>query len=260
MTETAYSLPQVYELAFNFRDYSKAVDFLIEAAAPAGLEKIDSMVELGCGPGQYCREFAARGVRSLGIDRSPEMVACANGKCREGKLPCEIIEADMRSFQLPQKVDLACCMMSTFHLLLTNRDVIEHFNAVADNLTSGGVYIIEMTHPRDFFDKGDSSAKNEWTMKDEYLEVHTDWGSDGVTDPITEIVTGTVIYTVKRPTATERHEYREQWREIPAGLIRALVELSGRFAIAGWYGDLDMQVPFDNDKKAWRMVLVLRKI
>ena len=39
----------------------------------------------------------------------------------------------------------------------------------------------------------------------------------------------------------------------------ALVELSGVFTITGWYGDFDLQQPFDNTPAARRMILVLQK-
>jgi len=88
------------------------------------------MVEFGCGPGQYCREFARNGVKAYGVDISPEMIAYIRSKCLEEKLDCTVIEADFRNFNLKQPVDLAVCMMATFGYLLTNEDIINHFHAV----------------------------------------------------------------------------------------------------------------------------------
>ena len=258
MNDSPYSLPQIYELAFSFRDYPKAVDFLIAASEAAGLPKIGAMVELGCGPGQYCREFARRGTASFGVDLSDDMVAYTRQCCRDENLPCEIIEADMRAFGLPAPVDLAVCMMATFHLMLTNDDIVAHLNAVADNLTPGGLYIAELSHPKDIY-RPESCADNRWTMEDNYCSVTTDWASDSILDPITEVRNGTVTFKIKHPTRTETHSFSESWREISVGLIHALVELSGRFRIVATYGDLDLNVPFDTDKKAWRMVLILQK-
>jgi len=257
--KSPYSLPEIYDIAFTFRDYSKAVDFLVEAATRTGLTKVSSMVELGCGPGQYCREFSRRGVISYGIDRSPEMVLYAWKLCEREKLASEILEADFRVFNLPQPVELAVCMMATFNLLLTNEDIIEHLGSVADNLVDGGLYIIELSHPRDMFQLR-TSTNYMWEMERDGIKVKTDWGSDATVDPLSEVETGTIVYTVERDGAIERFSSREQWRDISFGLIKALVELSGRFEIAATYGDLDLAVPFDNDKKAWRMVLVLKKM
>ena len=258
MRDSPYQLPEIYDIAFDFRDIPKAVDFLTSAAHRAGLTNIASMVELGCGPGQYCREFARRKVTSYGVDFSTDMAAYASGLCRDEDLPCSIIEADMRDFRLPEPVDFACCMMATIHLLLTNEDLIASLRSVAANLTPGGLYLIEFSHPRDEY--GDrSSTQNKWTMTRDYVTVETDWGSDAVIDPVTEVNKGTITYRVKTPTTTETHSFTERWRHIPAGLVKALVELSGCFEIVEWYGDLDLNRPFDNGDKAWRMVTVLRK-
>jgi len=258
MNDSPYSLPQIYELAFSFRDYPQAVDFLIAASGAAGLSKIGSMVELGCGPGQYCREFARRGATSFGVDLSQEMVAYTQQCCKDENLPCEIIKADMRAFSLPATVDLAVCMMATFHLMPTNDDIISHFGAVADCLTPGGLYIVELSHPKDIY-RPESCAGNQWTMEDNYCSVTTDWASDSVLDPLSELRNGTVTFKIKHPTRTETHSSTESWREISVGLIHALVAWSGRFRIVATYGDLDLSVPFDTDPKAWRMVLVLQK-
>jgi SAM-dependent methyltransferase len=258
MSESPYQLPEIYDIAFDFRDMTKAVDFLQSAAARTGQTEITSMVELGCGPGQYCREFARRGIPSFGIDLSPEMADYAARLCRDENIPCKIITADMRDYALPHPVDFACCMMATPHLLLTNDDMVAHLRAVAANLTDRGLYIMEFSHPRDTFDSG-MSAQNKWTMTRDYVTVETDWASDAIIDPLTEINTGTITFTVRTPTGTNTHQFRERWREIPAGLITALAALSGRFEIVDWYGDLDLNQPFDCGKKAWRMITVLRK-
>lgn len=256
--KSPYSEPEIYELAFSWRDYPRAVDFIIEAAARAGRPQPGSMVELGCGPGQYCREFARREVKSFGVDLSPEMVRYASEKCTEEKLNCEIIEADFRAFKLPARVDLAVCMMNTFTYLLTNRDIIDHLGAVADCLNPDGLYLIELSHPRDLFSTV-KSANNVWEMERENLKLEIDWCSDAVFDPLTEIDQGTVKINCLKDNETKLIKSIEQSRRIGLGLIRSLIELSERFKIASMYGDLDINQTFDNRKESWRMILLLRK-
>ena len=258
MDKTPYSLPEIYDIAFTFRDYYKAVDFLQEAASRVSLREVKSTVELGAGPAQYAREFARRGVTAFAVDRLPEMNEYARELCARESLTVKFVEEDMRSFRLPQKVDLAICMMATFHCLLTNDDIVQHLNAVADNLVKDGLYIIEMNHPRYAFNTG-SSTQNKWEMERGGIKVQPDWGSDAEFDPLTEIDSGTVIFAVTQDGNTEEHSFTEQWRDITSGLMQALIELSGKFKIAATYGDLSLDIPFDNAKKAWRMVLVLRK-
>jgi len=258
VTKSPYEHSELYELAFSWRDYSKAVDFISEAAALAGLAEITSMVELGCGPGQYCREFARRGVTAYGVDSSPEMALYAQRYYDDEKLPGHILETDMRSFRLEQKVDLALCMMATFSHLLTNRDIVDHFAAVADSLKDDGLYLLELPHPRDAFDT-DKSTRDVWDIEKDGAKLSIDWCSDATFDPIAEIDNGTVRFKLEKDGRVESFESPSESRRLGFGNLRALIDLSGRFHIAAMYGDLDVNIPFDNAKKAWRQVLVLRK-
>jgi len=258
VTKSPYDRPELYEFAFSWRDYARTVDFIAEAAALVGMEEIKSMVDLGCGPGQYCRDFARRGVTAFGVDSSPEMVLYAQRYFDEEKLPGYIMEADMRSFQLERKVDLAVCMMATFVHLLTDRDVLDNFNAVADNLCDDGLYLLELPHPRDVFDT-DKSTKDVWEMEHDGAKLSIDWCSDATFDPITEMDRGTVRFKLEKDGQVESFESPDETRRITFGRLRALLELSGRFHIASMYGDLDVNIPFDNAKKAWRLVILLRK-
>lgn len=256
--KSPYSEPEIYEFAFSWRDYPKAVDFITEAAAGAGWSDVRSMVELGCGPGQYCLEFARRGLKSFGVDLSPEMVSYTSEKSMKEKLDCEIVEADFKTFSLPCRVDLAVCMMNTFTYLLTNRDILEHFNAVADCLNQDGLYLIELSHPRDLFSPV-KSAKNTWEMEKENFKLKIDWCSDATFDPLTEVDQGTVKINCVKDGKTRQIESNEQSRRISLGLIRSLIENSERFKIVSMYGDLDINQTFDNSDKSWRMILLLRK-
>jgi SAM-dependent methyltransferase len=258
MPEDPYRRPELYELAFAWREYPRAVDFLIEAAQLAGRSGVSSMVELGCGPAQYAHEFAKRGITAYGVDRAPEMVRYAQRYWNDERLPGGIVEADMCRFRLDQPVDLACCMMATFTLLTTNREVLAHFEAVADNLNADGIYIVEMPHPRDVLER-EESTKDVWEMEGAIGKLEIDWASDAVLDPTTEVSRGTVRFKLHTDDGHDEYAAPESSRGYSLGLMRALLELSGRFKIAGLYGDIDTAVPFDNDKKAWRMVMVLRK-
>lgn len=252
-----YIYPEAYELAFSWRDHAKAVEFITAAAAECGLDPINSMVELGCGPATYAREFAKRGAIACGLDLSPEMADYARKRAQEEGVDCSIIEGDFRNFDLDRKVDLAILMMATFGYLLSNRDVLDHFNAVADNLSENGLYLIELAHPREVFNE--SCTKNQWEMEEEDQKVAVDWASDAIFDPLTEIDKGTVHFKWTKAGKLIEFSAVEETRRYNLGLLRSLVEQSGRFKIAAMYGDLDLSRTLNNSKESWRMILVLRK-
>lgn len=259
MSQTPYSLPEIYEIAFSFRDYSKANEFLAEVFTSITSRDLKSVVELGCGPGQYCREFAKKDIKATGIYLSREMIAYDREIAIKENLNCEFLEGDMRSFCIPQKADLAICMMATIHLLLTNEDMVDNLNVVADNLVSDGLYIIEMSHPRDTFST-EPLAGRDWEVEKNGLKVHTDWASDAIQDATIEVNTGTVKYNVTRDGKTEEFKSVEKWRDISHGHMLALIELSGRYKIVKEYGELDLNIPYSNDKKSWRMIFVLQRV
>lgn len=259
MEQNPYQRPELYELAFKWRDYKQAVDFISEAAARTGISEITSMVELGCGPGQYCREFAHRGITAYGVDISPEMVLYTQDLFDKNKLPGYILEADFRDFSLEKPVDLAICMMATFNYLLTGDDIVRHFRSVARNLKENGVYLIELPHPRDIYDP-EKGAQDVWEMEDNGTHLSIDWCSDGKLDPITEIDSGTVRIKITKDGATNEMVSPERSHRIGMGHLRTLLELSGVFEIADTYGDLNINQPLDNTKKSWRWLLVLKKI
>lgn len=258
MANKFYEIPEAYDLAFSWRDYAKAVDFIATAAESAGSGPIKSMVELGCGPGQYCREFARRGVTATGLDLSDAMLGYARKLIDSEKSGCGLIKADFRQFELEQPVDLAICMMSTFNYLLTNEEIVGHFKSVAANLAPDGIYLIELPHPKELYTPPDP-GRNKWEMEKDDLKVEVTWGATVSPNPITEIDDITVRLVIEKDGKQTIHENPDRQRSLGFGVISALIELSGCFDIAATYGDIDTAIPFDNSEKSWRMVLVLRK-
>jgi len=258
MANKFYEIPEAYDLAFSWRDYAKTVNFITDAAESAGSGQIKSMVELGCGPGQYCREFARRGVTATGLDLSDAMLGYARKLIDSEGLSCELVKADFRQYTLKQPVDLAICMMSTFNYLLTNEEIVGHFKSVAANLSPNGIYLIELPHPKDVYAQHDPD-RNKWQMEKDDLKVEVNWGATQSFDPITEIDNLTVILVVEKDGRQTVHESPDRQRSLGFGVISALIELSGCFDITAIYGDIDTAIPFDNSKKSWRMVLVLKK-
>lgn len=259
MAQTPYSYPFIYDIAFRWRDYENACDFLTQAAAEAGLTKIDSMLELGCGPGQYCREFSRRGAVGVGLDLQPEMITYGNQLETQSPTGCVFLEGDMRMFELEEPVDLAVCMMDTICLMLTNEDMIQHLREVHRAVKPGGVYILEMGHPRDVFNAGESQ-RAEWEMEAEGLSVKVQWNTESSFDPLTQVATGVTRYTVTGPNLSEVLESPVQERAIGWGLFQALVAAAGGWEIAGAYGTISTSQPFDNSKDSWRMIPVLRRL
>ena len=129
---------------------------------------------------------------------------------------------------------------------------------MAANLTAGGLYIIDLTHPRDvsLTHYGDFRYAGER----DGIRVEITWAT---TEPKIDLVKG-VAYTglevhiddngrerVIQASAAERLFVPQE--------IQLLADLSAVFRVVGWYGDFDLGRPLDTSPQSKRMIAVLQK-
>jgi len=256
-----YTLPEIYDIAFDFRDVPEEVDFLLEVARDHLGKNVTAAMEMACGPAYHVREFAKRRLISDGLDLAPEMVTYAQGLINAESLDARIYEGDMRSFKADKTYDLVYNLMASFAQLETNQDILDNLDCAANMLTDGGIYIISTAHPRDFYGDDEKSTQNSWSMTRGEVTVETSWGGDNQQfDPLTEVDDIIVSFTVTTPEGTVRHEFPDRYRRCSFMTFDALIRLSGRFKIVALYGGFDKALTLSNDKKCWRFIPVLQKI
>ena len=254
-----YRRAELYDVAFDFRDIAAECDFL-EAVCRRVLGRSPANVlELAAGPARHLLEFARRGVRVTGVDLSPAMVRYGRALAAEAKVPIRYRCGDMVEFSLGERFDLAMLLMDSASYLLDNGAVLAHLASVADHLTDGGVYILEISHPRDMFGVG-RSTRAEWERERDGIHLRIRWGcEDDPFDPVRQVrrVTTRIEYAGRGHSGSFTD--RAEQRLFTANEFQALVAASGRFRIVEIFGALDTAVPFDNRPSSWRMVPVLQK-
>ena len=135
-----YSQPELYDLAFSYRDFEDEVDFLFAAHAKHGSSGAPpaSVLELAAGPARHCLIAAQEhGVRVAALDNSQEMVAygsaLASEMASEAAAALRYVQADMASFALPDDVDTvdtAWLLLGSAGHLLTGRDFLGMLESV----------------------------------------------------------------------------------------------------------------------------------
>lgn len=229
-----YEFPAYYESVFH-RDFEKETDFFEACLHRYGTSTDRSLIELGCGPASNARAFARRGWRSIGLDLSPAMLAYAEREARREQVSVELVEGDLLDFDLDAKVALAICPLETICLVVNNDDLVRHLRAVARNLTEGGVYVIENTHPRFFLDRY-TGDPHRGRLGD--LDVELTWGfPEDRYDSIGQWYQTTVELVVRRGdevVVRKRDSLPQRW--YPPQELRALVELSGAFSEVHFHG------------------------
>jgi ubiquinone/menaquinone biosynthesis C-methylase UbiE len=105
------------------------------------LKPAETVVDLGCGAGQYGVEFASRGYRVIGVDYSAAMLALARQHAAESGVTIDLRECDLDE-KLPfgaETIDAAVLVS----VLQTAKDPIQLLARVRNTLRPGGYLLIE---------------------------------------------------------------------------------------------------------------------
>jgi SAM-dependent methyltransferase len=78
--------------------------------AALGLEPGMQVLDVGCGPGRHALALARRGIRTHGIDLSPEFVALARDASEREDLPATFEELDVRDLDADAEYDAVLCL------------------------------------------------------------------------------------------------------------------------------------------------------
>jgi len=78
-----------------------------------GIEPPARILDVGCGPGRHALEFARRGYRVVGIDRTRGFISQARDAAEAANLDVDFIAADARDFRRPNSFDGALSLFTT---------------------------------------------------------------------------------------------------------------------------------------------------
>jgi ubiquinone/menaquinone biosynthesis C-methylase UbiE len=86
--------------------------------------------------------MASRGYDVTGLDLSQSMLDYLQQRLETQGLEANLVLGDMTAMDFAQKFDSAFCTFNTFRHLTSTVDAVKHLRSVADNLRSGGLYIL----------------------------------------------------------------------------------------------------------------------
>ena len=252
-----YQLAQYYDIVFR-RDVSAEVQFVCDVYTQLNSHQPQSLLDLACGPGYHARTAAQSGLTAIGLDLRPEMLDLAQSYAEEDGVQVEWMAADMRYLQLDSPVDIILNVFDGIDCLLTNDDLIAHFKAMSSCLTAGGIYLIDVSHPR----YTSFSHYKKWTYANERdgINVHINWAiNDPIVNPKTSVSTTELEILVNHDGETIRIVDSAQERIITAQEIDLLARFTDDLSPVGWYGEYDLNCPLENNPTAERMIIILQK-
>ena len=105
------------------------------------------ILELCCGTGRLTIPLAKDGYNIIGVDYTASMLEQANKKAIKEGLDLQLIEADIRTLELPGKYDLIFIPFNSIHHLYENEDLFKAFRVVRKHLKKGGLFLLDCFNP-----------------------------------------------------------------------------------------------------------------
>lgn len=110
------------------------------------------LLELACGTGRLTIPLAEAGFEIVGLDRSGAMLAVARTKAQVLGAPVRerlrFVEADMATFDLPERFGLAFAVFRGFMLLVDVEAQLAALAAARRHLRPGGLLVLDLFDPR----------------------------------------------------------------------------------------------------------------
>ncbi|MBX7258967.1 MAG: class I SAM-dependent methyltransferase [Candidatus Hydrogenedentes bacterium] len=249
-----YDTPVYYELAFSYRDIEEEVDVMEEVIRRHSRRPVGRVLEVCCGHAPHMPAWLRRGYEYAGIDLSPSMVAYAESRAGQTGGKAEVLRADMTSFSLPRAVDFAYLPLSS--LYVKNSDEMDsHFNAMAEALRPGGVYLLEWCVNFDpFVDIVDT-----WEIDRESVHIDASYYMRWV-DRVEQCVEETIHLCVAHDGKEFELEQKAQRRLVFPQEFLAFIRAHHAFEFVGWWNDWNLNLPVEGSEPAHRPITVIRRV
>ena len=136
-----YGDPDLYDTLLTASEAQ--VSFYVGLA----LRQAGEVLALACGSGQILVPIAARGVPATGLDRSSAMLSAARRRALAAGTTVELVEGDMRAFDLGRKFSLIFVARNSLLHLSEQGDFAGFFSCVRRHLKPNGVLAFDVFNP-----------------------------------------------------------------------------------------------------------------
>lgn len=202
-----------------------------------------SILDLGCGIGRISLEFARRGFRVTGVDRTTSYLEQARQQAEKENLNIELVHGDMRDFVRPDAFDGVVSVYTTFGYFEDPADDRRVVDNVYKSLRPEGTFLIDM-HGKETLAK--IFQEHLWSEREGYIWLQ----EQKVTQNWSWMQSKWILIK-----GNERVEGNISHRLYSATEAAALLT-GGGFSRADIYGSLE-GIPYDH--KAQRLIAVGHK-
>jgi SAM-dependent methyltransferase len=144
MERSIYEFPDIFRRVHMEQpgDIAAEVTFLKQVWKRHHTGRVRRVLDIACGDSPHGRILAEDGIRVVGIDRSPTMLAAGRAS---GLEQLRLYRRRIEKFRLPEKpFDAAFFMSETFPIMTANSDLLAHLRSVGAMLGTGGIYCVDI--------------------------------------------------------------------------------------------------------------------
>jgi SAM-dependent methyltransferase len=102
------------------------------------------ILDIACGTGVCAVLYSKDGHSVVALDSSNQMLQVARKRFVDEGVSAEIMQEDMRTFQLREKVDLVTCLFDSINNLTSEKDLASCFRCVSESLVDSGTFIFDI--------------------------------------------------------------------------------------------------------------------
>ena len=144
--------PSVYEYPSIFRrvhmekpgEIEEETEFLKKVWRRHLKKPVRRVLDIASGDSPHGQILAREGMRVVGIDRSPTMIAAGKKGSRD-VAGVSFYRREINKFSIPERpFDVAFFMSETFPVLISNDDLLSHLHSVGRLLRRGGLYCVDI--------------------------------------------------------------------------------------------------------------------
>ncbi len=141
------ALASSYDRLTNDVDYKAVVDFYWKILDQEGAHP-RTAADLACGTGSVTEELCKRGLKTIGVDLSEDMLTQAQMKTAGLPNPPMFICQPLQALHLSRAVDLAVCALDSLDYITDPKDCRQAIFRVYKALNPGGTFIFDVNTPQ----------------------------------------------------------------------------------------------------------------
>ena len=131
-----------YDCMFDAQSFALAEQQIPELLSLIN-HSVNSVLDLGCGPGRHCLALAKMGYEVTGVDMSAYLLSKAQDKAQEQSMKIQFSQTDMLNYTNKKAQDLIVNMFNSFGYFDTQEKNQQVIDNAYHNLADTGTFLID---------------------------------------------------------------------------------------------------------------------